>query len=556
MRRLLFASALLAACSSPDEAGPAPVDSGTTDGAEDTAPAVEHDDPCTSTAPTLGVVPSTRVATIVSKKRPQTASGVSPDGPPGLPGYLAAGLGEWEAGPAEPGLVDDTLLPGAGSSSAASDRRSVAFVLHVSDTQLVDDESPSRLMVLDNPITSGAGRPQEGGVARATSAMHRTLAAITKARPFDFELVTGDCADNAQANEHAWFVQLMDGKKGLDLDSGADDDPVVGPGNDWKDPFDPVPAPAPWYFVFGNHDNEVQGNSVPSAFTSELSLGTTPKSGTRDYRRKGAPITREEVPADPRRKQLTNAEIVAGLFDTASVPGPVGHGFTKGKPGTSYVVEPMPGVPLRLVSLDTTDPSGGSSGSVLVKTMTEFLEPTLAAAEKDGFLVILSSHHPTSTIDAGKGDDTKPDAAYLTREQVEKAVAAHPNVILWLAGHEHSHRISAIKGPSADAPGYYEIMTDAIADWPSQARAIELVWVPGDDSLSIYTSTIDYAAESCLEARFRTYSLVDVNSGWSPSGAGRPADRNVELRRKVPKGVKLAGLGKTKIETETTLVGK
>ena len=32
--------------------------------------------------------------------------------------------------------------------------------------------------------------------------------------------------------------------------------------------------------------------------------------------------------------------------------------------------------------------------------------------------------------------------------------------------------------------------------------------------------TIDYAAESCLEARFRTYSLVDVNSGWSPSGAG------------------------------------
>lgn len=547
-------SALLLACSSSDDTPP-PADTGG-EAATDSEVPIEHDDPCTSTAPVLGVVPSTRVATIVSKKSPGTATGVSPNAPPGLTGYLEAGLGDWEAGPAEVGLVDDALLPGAGSSVAAADRRSVAFVLHVSDTQLVDDESPNRLMALDNPITSGAGRPQEAGVAHATSAMHRTLAAITKTRPFDFEVITGDCADSAQANEHGWFVQLMDGKKGLELDSGADDDPVPGPGNDWKDAFDPVPAPAPWYFVFGNHDNEVQGNSVPSPYSFELATGTTPKSGTRDWRKKGAPVTREDVPADPRRKQLTNAEIVSGLFDTAATPGPVGHGFTKGKAGTSYVTEPMPGVPLRLISLDTTDPKGGSNGAVLKATMTDFLEPALSAAERDGFLVVIATHHPTSSIDPGKGDDTKPDAAYLSREDVEKAVAAHPNVILWLTGHEHFHRITPVKGPSADAPGYYEVMTDAIADWPSQARAVEIVYVPGDDSLAIYTSTIDFAADSCLERRFRTWSLVDVNSGWSPSGAGRAKDRNVELRRKVPKGVKLAGLGKPKIETETTLSAK
>jgi hypothetical protein len=105
-------------------------------------------------------------------------------------------------------------------------------------------------------------------------------------------------------------------------------------------------------------------------------------------------------------------------------------------------------------------------------------------------------------------------------------------------------------------------MTSAIADFPSQARAIELVYVPASagpgatESLSIFLSMIDFEARTCLEARYRSWSLVDVGSRWSPDGSGSSQDRNVELRRPIPKGVALASVGKEKIETETTLIAK
>ncbi len=145
------------------------------------------------------------------------------------------------------------------------------------------------------------------------------------------------------------------------------------------------------------------------------------------------------------------------------------------------------------------------------------------------------------------------DAKEITR--LEKLVASYPNVVMWLVGHSHVNRVKAVKGESADAPGYFEVMTDAIADWPSQARAIELVALP-DGTLSIFLSMIELEARTCLEARYRTWSLIDVTSGWSPDGSGALGDRNVELRRVVPAGVDLAGLGSDKIETETTLVGR
>ena len=67
---------------------------------------------------------------------------------------------------------------------------------------------------------------------------------------------------------------------------------------------------------------------------------------------------------------------------------------------------------------------------------------------------------------------------------------------------------------------------------------------------------IDFEARTCLEARFRTWSIVDVTSGYSPDGSGKKTDRNVELRRALPPGVQPDGKGAAKIETETTMIGK
>ncbi len=549
MKRAVFLFGLCAACSS--ESPSAPADAG-----PDTSVAVEHDEPCVGD-PKLTAVASTRVATLRSKKPPiAKATTASPLDPKSLKDYEGQGLGDYEAGPGEPGMVVDTLLPGAGPSASIAGRKSVLYVAHVSDLQLADDESPTRLAAFDNPTVSGAGRPQEASVGLATSAMHRTLARLTKARAFDFEVVTGDCIDNAQENEIGWFVDLMNGKPGLHLDSGDDDDPVVGPGNDPKDPFDPAPAPAPWFFVFGNHDVETTGTTIIDEVTKSNAIGTEPRTGTRDYRLRGAPITRESVPADPKRRPVTRGEIILALQGGAAMPGPVGHGFA----GVTATVHPanfvvdIPGKPVRLVQLDTNDPFGGSDGLVYQKTIDEFLEPTLAKADAEGKIVILASHHATTNIDPGKALESTPVPGAVTGKAVEDAVAKHPSVVLWLVGHNHENRIRTVAGPSADAPGYYEIMTSAIADWPSQTRALELVTLP-DGTLSIFTTMIDFDATTCLEDRFRRWSLIDVNSKWSHDGSGRLEDRNVELRRRLPKGV-MFGAGADKIETETTLLGK
>lgn len=554
---LAFVALAGTACSSADPEG--------TPAAGDASVPVEHDDPCAPEPSGLPETPvaSTRVATVRPKKTPlDPPAAKNPVDPVALAEYVTQGFGDWELGPAEPGVVNDTLLPGAGASAGVPGRKSVAFLAHLSDPQLMDDESPARLAAFDSTSISSAARPQEGSIALATSALHRTLSQITKKRPFDFEIVTGDCIDNAQENEIEWFVKLMDGVPGLHVDSGDDDDPVIGPGNDPKDPFDPHPAPAPWFFVFGNHDVMQQGNSIWDDFTREIALGEDPVSGTRDYRKKGAPITRDPVPADPKRRPIGRAEILAALQASTGAPGPAGHGFagvSAAAHPANFVVDPIPGTPIRLVQLDTNDPLGGSDGTVLKKTVDEFLEPTLAKADAEGKIVILASHHATTSIDPGKGLGTEADPESLTGAQVEAAVAKHPSVVLWLVGHTHANRVRAIPGPSADAPGYYEVMTSAIADWPSQARAIELVHVPdasGPGSLSIMLSMIDIDVRTCLEARYRTWSLIDVTSGWTQDGSGKVEDRNVELRRALPAGVSLAGLGKDAIETETTLVGK
>lgn len=551
----------LVGCSSSAPGG-TPTDGGA-DG-DDGAIAPEHEPACGADPTGLPSTPtpSTRVATITPTKTPLAEpTPMSPIDHATLTTALAAGLGDTVQGLGEDGGVVDDLLPGATASAGVAGRKSLLWFAQLSDFQLVDDESPARLMTLDNPAITGAARPQEGGVAHAVSAMHRTLAAITKARPFDFEIVTGDCADSAQQNELGWFVDLMDGKPGLSTDSGDDDDPVVGPGNDVKDPFDPIAAPAPWYFVFGNHDVEVQGTSMPDEASAQRATGTDPLNGTRDYRLMFAPVTREAVPADPRRKQLARQEILDLVTSSnAAKPGPAGHGFAPGATTTSYTVTPIAGLPLRLIELDTSSPWGGSDGLVKKAFASGVLEPALAKADADHVMVILASHHSTTALTTRRGLDSALDADAIEPAALEALVASHPSVVLWLVGHDHQNRIRPIRGPSAAAPGYYEIMTDAIADWPSQARAIELVVVPsasgGPATLSIFTSMIDYEARTCLEARFRAWSLVDVNDGYSPTGAGLSTDRNVELRRALPAGVVTTGLGASVLQTETTMVGK
>ena len=448
-----------------------------------------------------------------------------------------------------------------GTAPPTDSRRSIGFFAIHSDFQLVDDESPARLAAFDNASIPSGLRAQEVYLSRAISAMNATFARIaSEGRGFDFGIITGDCADSAQANELQWVIDLMNGAT-VETDSGDDDDPLPGPDNDPKDPFDAVAFPAPWLYVPGNHDVELVGITAPNATNVLDAIGMRSSGGTRDYRRWYAPVARGQVPPDPDRRIVDREDIVSALLADTAAPGPVGHGYPPAADtslGANYVYDAIPGL-LRIVALDTSDTTGGSEGLVRRATVDGFLVPALEDAAADGVLVMLASHHSTPSIDVFEGQlgtTVVPDA--VPASELESIVASHEVVIAWLVGHSHDNRIRAV-GHDATHRGYWEIMTAALADWPGQARTVEIV-DNGDGTLSLFSVTIDFDADDCHERRYRALLAMEWVSGWAADVNDQDPNHNVEMLVEIPASAAAAvaaasSTAPSDIETLTTLRG-
>ncbi len=129
-------------------------------------------------------------------------------------------------------------------------RRSLAYLWIVADPQISDEESPIRMDGYD-----ALYRPHAQLTPHTFEAHVRTAQRLSDlgGRPFDFALMAGDLTDSAQRNEIAWMITALNGGV-IDPDSGMDNDPVPGPGNDYNDPFESHGIDAPWYAALGNHD--------------------------------------------------------------------------------------------------------------------------------------------------------------------------------------------------------------------------------------------------------------------------------------------------------------
>jgi 3',5'-cyclic AMP phosphodiesterase CpdA len=513
-------------------------------------------------ASSLPLVASTLVATVVPMSPRETMSGdLNPATEAGETLYSSMGYNLYAAGEGEDRIRRDDL---GDVTAPMGERHSLAWFVQLSDFQLADDESPLRVTVTDNPTIPGGLRSQEAFLTHAVSAFNRTFTRIENPdHPYDFGIITGDCADSAQRNELRWVIEVMNGHAGMHVDSGDDNDPIPGPDNDPKDPFNPTPFPAPWLFVVGNHDVEVVGFAEVNEARRAQAIGTVPTTGTRDYNQWYAPITTRRIVADPEREIVDREDIVAALRADTEGPGPVGHGFSPTEDpdftlGANYVYDAIPGL-LRIVSFDTSDITGGSNGLVRRATIDNFLVPALNQAHDDHMLVIMASHHPTTDIDVLEEQLGNPIADAVPPEEIESIVAAHPEVIAWIVGHVHNNRIRAMAGADAAHPGYWEVMASAVADFPSQQRTMEIV-DNGNGTLSLFSTVIDYDTESCSERRYRRLTQMEYLSAWTDRVSDDPLDHNVELIIPIPE----AALGSvatasasapTRIESETTLRG-
>ena len=82
--------------------------------------------------------------------------------------------------------------------------------------------------------------------------------------------------------------------------------------------------------------------------------------------------------------------------------------------------------------------------------------------------------------------------------------------------------------------GFWEVQTDAIADYPHQLRVVE-IWDEDNTWLSIRSVVVDYSTEgNRVAASGRELGILDYTIGWSCCGPGTPADRNVILWQKKP----------------------
>jgi metallophosphoesterase (TIGR03767 family) len=240
-----------------------------------------------------------------------------------------------------------------------------------------------------------------------------------------------------------------------------------------------------------------------------------------------------------------------------------------------YSWSPKPG--LRFIVLDTVSesgllvspgadgqPTGGEEGNV-DHPQWLWLQRELDRAQASNELTVAFGHHNVETLSQATPDEVAPCLGLtlgLTQfghdrlnpscdrdprastpihngSQFRDLLLAHPNVIAYVAGHQHENQILPVSGPNG---AFWEITSPAVADWPPQHRVID-VMDNRDGTLSIFTTVLDHDSPSQapgsgtdatglglgeLASIHRTITHNDPQEG-PDDDQGQPIDRNAEL---------------------------
>ncbi|HEY2715445.1 MAG TPA: metallophosphoesterase [Solirubrobacterales bacterium] len=452
-----------------------------------------------------------------------------------------AASGELEVGPGANLIARTELAP------AAPFGERLATLGHLTDAHVMDAESPARVPFLSQlgPPFNSTFRPQEALTAQVVDGAVRALDALHP----DAVIQGGDLIDNAQENELTRGLALLAGGW-VDPGSGGRGYRGVQEASD-ADPFyyrPDIDAPrhpgllgvatrrfhaaglkAPWYPVLGDHDVLVQGILASTSLTDRIARGgeavwrlpsglKAPPgvSGLAAAAPDGLPdpglfepLIRQlltapsvEVPADPRRRELSAATVVAQLRRAASLP--------RGGGLLDYRFDV--GTRLRVIVLDLVRRGGGSEG-VVHPGQSTWLARQLARAGDRWVLIV--THQPLTNSVGGSGV-----LALLDR---------HPRVVAVLSGHTHENRIEPRGGRGG---GYWLISTASLIDFPQQVRALRLYETSGGGA-ALQTWMLDHVPTELGDIS-RELSWLDAQGGRPQGFAGGPHDRNVTLFKAAP----------------------
>ncbi|HOX43801.1 MAG TPA: metallophosphoesterase [Myxococcota bacterium] len=474
--------------------------------------------------------------------------------------FAAAGLGV-RLGPGLPWQERRELAPDF-APGAPGARRSLAYLWQAADPQVIDEESPIRLEAFDILY-----RPNGHLSPQVWDAHVQTARRLSRrsGRPFDFALLAGDLTDGAQRNELAWTLGVLAGGD-VDPDSGRDDDPVPGAGNDFNDPFHAPGLGRPWYPALGNHDANYNGgfDRVTEGLRAAAAGGEIydfplfPNGFCDGADPDAALVTEGRTPPDPDRIPLRRAEVLAALQDA---PGsPPGHGLSPADAAAGrgyYSAHPLGDRPLRLLVLDTLndlpEQIGEGSQGWCDEAQFAWLENELDAARAAGELVLVLSHHRPEDF---------AERSPVSGATLAEALAARAEVVLHLTGHGHAD-VARLVQPASGTGGHWQLMAASPVDFPQQSRIVELV-DEGNGFLSIYVTNLDHdAPEGSLAHRARELAAAKLYFTQAAGGqdvadfwAAELQNQNLLLRLRLPEPVR-ASLARfdwpARVESEETL---
>jgi hypothetical protein len=123
--------------------------------------------------------------------------------------------------------------------------------------------------------------------------------------------------------------------------------------------------------------------------------------------------------------------------------------------------------------------------------------------------------------------------------EVHALIVNHPNVVLWLNGHTHAHRVSPIHRVDGSV-ALVQVTTASHIDWPQQSRIVELLEIDG--YFVVVSTVLDSLGALAWEGRGDPLALAGLSrelaaNGWQVrervgvdgTAAGAAHDRNVVL---------------------------
>ncbi|MFM1910295.1 MAG: hypothetical protein RLZZ545_993 [Actinomycetota bacterium] len=442
-------------------------------------------------------------------------------------------------------------------------------LIHISDTHICDAQSPARVEYLDrfadphHPAAALIGTLIGTYRAHEIFTVHVMQSMIDAINTLDLGpvthnfidavLVTGDLTDNAQKNELQWCSTLMAGGV-ITPDSGSPHR-WEGAGGERYSPFfwNPHGTPAgesddfprklygypeipelldairsPFVAsgikhevlpVHGNHDALLQGTVAPDQFLHELA-----KSDLKIF----------ELPDEEALRALGNVTEVG----PSSYPKPVNpkHMPVTADSSRAFVhpqswaesfplYEPLGQIKywrkdydrVSLIALDTVNPYGGWQGS-LDRTQFEWLQHQLDSLE--GRLAIITSHHPLQDMFNGY---TPHGQTRVLQEEIEELLRSRKEVIAWLCGHTHRHRITYFGANPSQ--GFWQIETASLIDWPQEGRIIE-VFI--DEANQVCIATLPFGHQGIIH---KDYTKLDISDTDHLAGLSRDLSVNDWQRR-------------------------